>query len=158
MGALDSFLAGNERQELVDFVNRYDQGPPYDSISGQEATRRYQQISPKLPPDVYQQSAQEAFAQMTPKQRLQLGQLVRDGAKAENVDLPDLNQEGIDDRFQDPAMLAQMIARIQQQQPGILDKLLGGGGSKRGARDNPVAKAALAGIAAMAVRKMMSGH
>jgi hypothetical protein len=33
----------------------------------------YEQVAPNLPPDVYRQSAQEVFAQLTPEQRMQLG-------------------------------------------------------------------------------------
>jgi len=59
---------------------------------------------------------------------------------------------------QDPRELARVTARLRQQQPGGLGSLLGGGGGG-GMGDmlgNPLAKAALAGIAAVAVKKMMS--
>ncbi len=58
-------------------------------------------------------------------------------------------------------MLAQVTSRMEQQQPGILGQLLGGGGAGGGAGnmlDNPLAKAALAGVAAMAVKRMMGGR
>ena len=48
--------------------------------------------------------------------------------------------------------------RCNQQQPGILGDLLGGGGSGQSMLQSPIAKAALAGIAAMAVKKMMDGR
>jgi hypothetical protein len=49
---------------------------------------------------------------------------------------------------------------MEQQQPGILGQLLGGGGGGGAGSmlDNPLAKAALAGVAAIAVKKMMSGR
>jgi hypothetical protein len=71
----------------------------------------------------------------------------------------DLNRDGVDDRLQDPGYLAQATGRMEQQQPGILGQLLGGAaGGSPGMLESPIAKAALAGIAAMAVKKMMSGQ
>ena len=48
---------------------------------------------------------------------------------------------------------------MHQEQPGLLGQLLsgGGGGGEGGSMlDNPLAKAALAGVTAMAVKRMMS--
>jgi hypothetical protein len=69
-----------------------------------------------------------------------------------------LDGDGIDDRLQDPGYLAQVTGGMQQRQPGMLEQLLGGGGGGGGGRggmlSNPLAKATLAGVAAMAVKKM----
>ena len=110
---------------------------------------------------MYQESAQEAFSRLTPQQRLQLGQHLQQQTRQQGYNIPDLNRDGIDDRLQDPAYLARATGQLQQQQPGILGDLLGGGGSSGGGQgmlQSPVAKAALAGIAAVAVKKMMSGR
>jgi hypothetical protein len=154
------FGGGQQRQEYQDFVNRYEQGPPWAGISDREAVDRYQQVAPQLPPEVYQQSAQEAFARMSPQERMQFAQHLQQRSRQQNFDFPDFNNDGIDDRYQDPGMLAQMTSRMEQQQPGVLGQLLGGGGGGGAGSmlDNPLAKAALAGVAAMAVRKMMSGR
>ena len=40
---------------------------------------------------------------------------------------------------------------MHREQPGMLDQLLGGGG-------NPLGKGALAGIAAMAIKRMTGGR
>jgi hypothetical protein len=164
MDLLQNLLGGGqERQQYQDFVNRYDQGSPYDGISDQEAINRYQQVAPHLPPDVYQESAQDAFARMSPQERMQFGQHLRQQSQQQGYNFPDLNRDGIDDRMQDPRYLAQVTSQMHQQQPGLLGQLLGGGNQQSvggGAGDmlnNPLAKAALAGIAAMAVKRMMSG-
>ena len=154
---------GQQRQEFQDFVSRYEQGPPWAGISDQEAMGRYQQVAPHLPPGVYQQSAQEAFARLSPQERLQLGQHLRQRARQQQVDFPDLNQDGIDDRLQDPRYLAQVTGQLHQRDPGLLGQLMGGGGGGGGGGaaemlNNPVAKAAVAGIAAMAMKRMMSGR
>src|ERR687886_474403 len=225
MGLFEALLGGRgggqpPRQEFEDFANRYEQGPPWAGISDQEAVQRYQQVAPHCSPEVYQQSAEEAFARMSPQERMQFAQYLRQRAQQQNVQIPDINQDGIDDRLQDPAYLAQVTSRMHQQQPGLLGQLLAGavGGSPGGGPDratleaiqirddyeadkntptdqwlrargmtkaqldaalalaaradpqgseggagagvagmlgNPLAKAALAGIAAMAVKRMM---
>jgi len=158
---LQQFMGGGQQQqEMQNFVQRYEQGPPYEGFSGQEAMNRYQQVATQLPPDVYQQSAAEAFARMSPQERAQLTQHLRQQARQQGVNFPDLNQDGIDDRVQqDPNALAQLTTRMHQQQPGLLGQLLGGGGGGAGnLLDNPMAKAALAGVAAIAVKKMMEGR
>ena len=63
---------GDSQRDDQDFVDRFRQGP--GAISEEEASSRYEQVAPNLPPDVYQQSAQEVFAHLTPEQRMQLGQ------------------------------------------------------------------------------------
>ena len=158
MDLLGQLLGGGQRrEEYQDFVNRYDTGAPWDGISDQEAYSRYQQVAPQLPPQMYQESAQEAFSRLTPQQRLQLGQHLQQQTRQQGYNVPDLNRDGIDDRLQDPAYLAQATGQLHQQQPGLLGDLLGGGGGQ-GMLQSPIAKAALAGIAAVAVKKMMSGR
>ncbi len=150
---------GQQRQEYEDFVNRYDQGPPWAGISDQEAVSRYQQVAPQLPPDMYQQSAEAAFARMSPQERQEFARHLQQRSQQQGLDFPDFNQDGIDDRYQDPRRLAQVTSRMEQQQPGILGQLLGGGGGGAGSMlDNPLAKAALAGVTAMAVKRMMGGR
>lgn len=154
-----------QRQEFQDFVGRYEQGPPWMGVSDQEAVQRYQQVAPHLSPQEYRESAQEAFARLSPQERQQFGQYLRQRAQQQGVDVPDFNRDGIDDRLQDPAYLAQTASQLHQQQPTLLGQLLGGGSSGSGSGGgaaavlgNPLAKAALAGIAAVAVKRMMSGR
>jgi len=168
MNMLEQLLGGGQqRQDYQDFTQRYDQGSPWQGISDQEAYDRFQQVAPQLPPEMYQQSAQQAFERLSPQQRLQLGQYLRQQARQQQLNIPDLNQDGIDDRLQDAGYLAQVTGRLQQQQPGILGQLLGGalgGGGGGGSQsmqsmlESPIAKAALAGIAAMAVKQMMGNR
>ncbi len=163
MDLLQNLLGGGQqRQEYEDFMNRYEQGSPYDGISGDEAYRRYQQVAPQLPPDVYEDAARDSFSRMSPQERMQFGQYLQQRSRQQGINFPDLNQDGIDDRYQDPNFLAQMTGRMHQQQPNLLGQLLGGGqqqaaGGIGDMLNNPLAKAALGGIAAMAVRRMMSG-
>jgi hypothetical protein len=156
--------SGQQQEQYRDFVQRYDQGHPSEGYSGQEVMQRYQQVAANLPPQQFEASAEQAFARLTPEERRQFGQFLQHQARQQGVSFPDLNQDGIDDRFQqDPHALAQMTTRMEQQQPGLLGQLLGGGGGSGGngvgeMLNNPLAKAALAGIAAIAVKNMLGNQ
>ena len=164
MNFLQNIFGGQEQQrDYRDFVNRYEQGSPHEGYSDDEVLNRYQQVTRQLPPDVYQESAQEAFSRMSPQERMQFGQYLRQQTQQQNYNFPDFNQDGIDDRYQDPNYLAQATGRMHQQQPDLLGQLLGGAGSALGGQrggggnifNNPLAKGALAGIAAIAAKKLM---
>lgn len=153
---------GERRQEYQDYVERFQRGP--QEVSGEEARTRYGQVAPQLPPDVYQQSAQEVFAQLTPEQRMQLGQALIQSARQGGQDFPDVNGDGIDDRLQDPDFLAQKATQVQQRQPGLLERLLGEGEApypparrRGGAMGSPVARGILGGIAAAGLMNLLSG-
>jgi hypothetical protein len=162
---------GGAPQDQQDFVDRYRQGP--QAVSRQEAKARYEQVTSELPPEVYQQSAQDVFAQLTPEQRMQLGQALIQSARQQGQSFPDVNQDGIDDRLQDPDFLAQKATEVQQQQPGLLGRLLGGGrsapsggvptgsvpsgGGMGGMLGSPMAKGVLGGIAAAGLMNMLTG-
>lgn len=77
--------------------------------------------------------------------------LLRQEGRKRQVDLAEFDADD-DERFSEPRELARMTRHVRKQQPGGLGVLLGGGGGLLG---NPIAKAALSGIAAMAAKKMM---
>ncbi len=171
MGFLENLMgSGQQQDDYRDYVRRYDQGAPYDGISNDEVMSRYQQVAPHMSPQMYQESAHEAFSGMDPQERMQFGQFLQQQARSQGMQFQDLDMDGQDDRFQDPGYLSQITGRMEQQQPGMLGQLLGGalggglgggvgnsmGGGMGGALSNPIAKAALGGIAAMAARRMMS--
>ncbi len=175
---MTNLLGGQQhrRQEYDDFARRYEQGPPWDGYDDDEVVDRYDEIAPNVPPDVYEESAYEAFQRMSPQERRQLAHYLRQQARQQQIGFPDLDQDGIDDRFeQDPRFMAQTVGRMHRQQPGMFGQLATGGrararrpqqrrqGQRRqqqrgqaGLFDSPIAKGALAGIAAMAVKKMVS--
>jgi hypothetical protein len=167
---------GASRRDHQDYVERFRQGP--QAVSEEEAASRYEQVATNLPPDVYQQSSQEVFAQLSPEQRLQLGQALIQSARQQGQSFPDVNEDGIDDRLQDPDYLAQTATQVQQKQPGLLSQLLGGGrptpsggglpagstssgastpGSTSGMLGSPMAKGILGGIAGAGLMNMLTG-
>ncbi|HYZ90093.1 MAG TPA: hypothetical protein VE620_12415 [Myxococcales bacterium] len=153
MGLLDTLVGAAQQPALQDFIRRYEQGAPWDGISHDEAVCRYQQVAGQIPHEDYVAAAEEAFSRLTPEQRAQFGRLLQDRAQQQNVQLPEMGGDG-GQVPQDPRSLAMLTSRMRQQQPGIVSQLLGGAGGGM----NPLAKAALAGIAAMAVKRMMTAH
>ncbi len=156
MNEISQTLGGSQQQsELQDFVNRYQQGSPTDGYSDQEAVQRFQQVATQLPPQQFQSSAQQAFDQLSPQQRMQLGQELMQSAQQQGVQVPQQNVN-----LADSGSLAQMVTGLHQQSPGLLTQLLGGGqgaqAGQGGMLSSPIAKAALAGIAAMAAQRMLS--
>ena len=153
---------GASREDHQDFVERFRQGP--QAVSEEEAASRYEQVAPNLPPEVYQRSAQEVLAQLTPAQRMQLGQALIQSAREQGQSFPDVNQDGIDDRLQDPDYLARTTTQAHQKEPGLLGQLFGssgghssGGTTSGGMLSSPLAKGVLGGIAAYGLSRMLGG-
>jgi hypothetical protein len=159
MGLLDELLGGGQRQrDFKDFVSRYEHGHPSEGYSDQEVVERYRDVAHAVPPDQYAQAAQEALARLSPEERAAFVKMLQERANARGAELP--RQIG-----SDPKGLGQVITDLHQT-PGRLRDLLGGGGQAPtsgagGLTDllaSPLAKAALAGIAAMVVKRVIQGQ
>ena len=162
---LGQLMGGGQQQEFEDFSRRYDQGSPWDGFDDDEARDKYRRVAPNLPPDLYRESAEETFSRMTPEQRFELGRKLQQSARQEG-----LRFDGDDDALRDPRRLASAAAQIQQDRPDFLEQLLGGGssagagggmggaGGMGGMLSGGLGRAALGGIAAIAVKKMMGGR
>jgi hypothetical protein len=147
----DLFGDQHQQQGYQDFINRYQQGPPQEGYTNQEAWQRYQQVAPQLPAQDYEQAAAAAFENMSPQDRQQFAQFVQQQAQQQGMQLPGFQQGG---GMQDSRQLARAMAQAHQQSPDMLQSLLGSGG----ALSNPMVKAAVAGIAAMAAQRIMGGQ
>ena len=161
MDMLNDLLGGGRRNEYDDFVNRYEQGAPWDGINDDEALQRYQEVAPRLSDDDYRQSAEQAFDRLTPQQRSEFGRWLQTQSAQRGSSF------GFDDgRLDDSRVLAGATTRMRSQDPGLLDGLMGGmlggggsgfasGGQGGGMLGSPIGKAVLAGVAAMAASKIM---
>lgn len=155
MGLLDGLLGAMGQQGAGDFIRRFERGAPWDGIGDHEALEHYGRVAGSLPTDDYRQSAEEAFSRFSPDERRQYGQLLRQQARRQDFGMQDAGED--DERLQDPGVLAEMTSRLHGAGPGVLRGILGGGGAGGGALSSPLAKAALAGIAAMAMKRVMGG-
>src|SRR5688572_8497719 len=145
MDMLQDLLGGQRRQEYDDFVQRYDQGPPWQGFDDTEAAQRYQEVAPRLSPETYESSAEEAFNRLTPEQRQEFGRWLDQQSRERNLGM---SMGGND--YEDPRRLAQYTSQLNQQQPDLLGGLLGGGSNggsagMSGMLSSPIAKAALGG-------------
>jgi hypothetical protein len=156
MDLLNNVLGGGQnRQDVNDFINRYQTGQPWEGISDQEAVQKYSQIATQLPPDQFRQAAEQAFSRLTPEQRAELARILQTNAQQQSVGSSAVNQPNLQAQAQqDPGALAQATTQLHEEQPNLLQQLLGQGG----ALSNPIAKAALAGIAAMAAQRILGGR
>jgi hypothetical protein len=158
MGILDELLAGGQRQkEYKDFVDRYEQGDPSEGYSDQEVLKRYGEVSHAVPPDQYAQAAQEALGKLSPEERAEFLKMLQERAAARGVKLPGKVAS-------DPKDLGQVLTDLHQK-PGQLRDILGGGDAQPQEQapgsspiidmlSSPLAKAVLAGIAAVVVKRM----
>jgi len=161
MDLINDLLGGGQRQQQYkDFSDRYTRGAPYDSLGDDETYERYSALSPGLSQDDYRQSAEQAFSQLSPEERREFSHWLRTKSNQQGISVPDydLNDDGIDDRMQqNPGDLAEMTTRMRDQNPNMLEQLLGKGGTG-GRFDNPIAKVAVAGITAFAAQKLMGSR
>jgi hypothetical protein len=160
MGILDELLGGGQRQRgFTDFVKRYEQGNPSEGYSDEEVLERYGEVSHAVPPDQYAKAAHEALAKLSPEEREAFVRMLQERAAARGVDLPrQVNP--------DPKDLGQVLTDLHEK-PGQLRDILGGPSinqpQEQASASNPIgdllssplAKAVLAGIAAMVVKRVM---
>jgi hypothetical protein len=161
MGILDELLGGGQRQkEYRDFVDRYEQGHPSEGYSDQEVVQRYSDVSHAVPPNQYTQAAIEALGKLSPEERAAFVKTLQERAAAQGVTLPrELAPE--------PKELGKVLTDLHGK-PGQLRDILAGGDAQpqeQAQRSNPLiailaspqARAVLAGIAAMVVKRVMQG-
>ena len=160
MGILDDLL-GNEQlqKQYKDFVKRYEQGDPSEGYTDQEVLDRYGEVSHAVPPEQYAQAAQEALGKLSPEERAEFLEMLQKRAAARGVELPGKVAS-------DPKDLGEVLTDLHEK-PGQLRDILGGGNvgqpQAQASGSNPItdmlsspmAKAVLAGIAAIVVKRMM---
>ena len=153
---------GQTREGFKDFLNRFEEGPPSEGYEDQEVLDRYGEVAHRASPSDYEQAARDAFGRLSQADREEFGQLLAGRAQSKRLDLPGLTPAR-GQGFGDVDWLANITSQIHQQ-PGLLRDLLGGltgnreASSSGGILSSPLAKAALAGIAAMLVKKVLGGR
>jgi hypothetical protein len=125
MGLTDMLQDNVKREQIEDFVKRYDQGKPSDGISDQEAQQQHDQVAAQLDDSEYEQSAKESFEKLDPQERREVSR--------------ELGQGETDD----PGELARATTKVRKEQPDLLRDLM----------SNPAVKGAVAGIAASAAKR-----
>ncbi|MEM3059815.1 MAG: hypothetical protein QXN93_07050 [Methanomassiliicoccales archaeon] len=160
MSLLEMLLGNNQIKEgFKDFLNRFEEGPPWEGYDDQEVLERYGQVAHRVSPSDYEQAARDAFGRLSQADREEFGQLLAGQARRKGLNIPGLTL-GQSQGFGDLDWLTNITSQIHQQ-PGLLRDLLSGltGGRETSSAgsifSSPLAKAALAGIAAMLVKKFL---
>ena len=154
------------RSQASDFVSRYDNGAPHEGYTNDEVMERFRQVSGHMSDDDMREAARQSFSRMSPEQRREYKRAMRQrGAR----------QFDRDDDNDDPDILAQRTQGFMKEQPqqegglgGLFGGLFGGGDAQQpqvqrqddggSMLDNPAVKAAMAGMAAFAMKKMMDSR
>src|SRR6187455_654581 len=140
-----------------DFVKRYEQGDRSEGYSDQEVLERYGEVSHAVPPDQYAQAAQESLSKLSPEERAEFLKMLQERAAERGVKLPGKMAS-------DPKDLGKVLTDLNEK-PGQLRDILGPGDGQpqdqaQGSNpitdmlSSPMAKAVLAGIAAIVVKRM----
>jgi hypothetical protein len=118
---------------------------------------RYGEVSHAVPPDQYAQAAQEALSKLSPEERAAFVKMLQDRAAARGVTLPRQVAP-------EPKDLGQVLTDLHKK-PGQLRDMLGGDAAQPQQQASaspitdllasPVAKAVLAGIAAMVFKRVV---
>jgi len=164
MNLLEMLMGNSQTKEgFEDFLKRFEDGPPSEGYGDREVLDRYGEVAHKVSPSDYEQAARDAFGRLSQADREEFGQLLAGRARSQNLDLSGLTPAS-GQGFGDTDWLANITSQIHQQ-PGLLRDLLGGltgsssgTSSSGGLLSSPLAKAALAGIAAMLVKKVLGGR
>ena len=156
-GSNDADDVDAQRKRARDFADRAERSP--HDLDPNEVLQNYRATTSRLSPDQYQRAAEEAFGKMSPEQRRELKREMRRRSR-----MQDQNDQDDDDS---PAVLAKSAQQAHQEHEsgGGLAGLFGLGGgdnktvddAKSGLEhilDNPLAKVAIAGIAAAAAKHL----
>jgi hypothetical protein len=184
MGFLDELQQPDHprRRDYQQFSKRYEQGRPEEGYDSAEVSRRYRDVAAQADPQTFRKAAHSSLARMQPEQRTQFGQMMQQSAQQRGIQvnydghstdpgvLADLTSQL---HQQDPGLLGQLMGAAtgggggtgtSGGAGGVAGSLLGGssGGIASSvvgdlAGDNPIAKAALAGITSYATKNMMGG-
>lgn len=161
-GAQDQDDEATRRKRADDFIDRHQRGR-HQEMSDAEVLQNYRAATSQLSPDEFKQVAKDAFSQMSPEQRRELKRYMRQQSRG-RVNLPDDDDDS-------PDVLANAVGQAREESggPGGLLGFLGLGKSddkpapqqqqsQEGPIDsmfgNPLVKVAVAGLAAVAAKKL----
>lgn len=153
MDILKNIFSGGTPDNYEQRYQQYQRGHEgnnFDDLDDNDVFDRYQRTVQHAPPDVVAQAHEEAFNRLPPQEQ----QRIVDQFRRAN---DDPNQQ-----FRYPGFergqgqlgsrdMGNMVQQAQRQQPDLLQQIMGPGG----AMSNPMAKMAMAGVAAMVAGKLM---
>src|SRR3954467_9119937 len=166
---VDQFLGGlfgskdgddepTRRKRANDYVDRYERGA-YDQMGNDEVLHNYRAATSQLSPDEYQAAAADAVRNMSPEQRRELRRELRhrsnDRFNAKD-DSPEEVARAMQQAHQDQGGggLAGLFGFGGSHPSGSQSQPQSQGGGLPGMLDHPLAKIAMAGVAAAVAKKL----
>jgi hypothetical protein len=164
---------GKKRQEYEDFAHRYDQGPPWEGYSDREVLDRYGEVAHKMPAADYEAAVRDAMSRLSPEEQAELLRTIQERTRGRGASVPESRSGagggasvGLDDLtrsvrelHEQPGRLREVLTEAPEGQPRGVPGSAGAPGLPGGLEGifaNPLAKAAIAGITAMLVRRMLA--
>lgn len=153
MDLLQQFLGKSpqRQQEYADFLRRFQNDP--NSISDEEAARRYREMMQNASPEVAAQANQQVFSQLPDQQRQVLASHFQRAHDDPNQAFDGYNHSD-PNQAADPQNLGQMAAQAAQQQPDLLGQLVG----QNSPLNSTAGKIALAAGAAYVASRVLGGQ
>jgi hypothetical protein len=148
MKDLSGLLGGQLGSNLQGLINQFQQGQ-HESVPDDQVASAYSQVATGLPQDQYEQAARDAFSKLSPEQRSEFLRSLQGQTQQTGV-----ATGAVQSASADPTSLAQATAQVHAEQPNLLQQMFAPGGTF----SNPIAKAALLGITAMAAQRMMGNR
>ena len=167
---------GKKRQEYEDFAQRYDQGPPWEGYSDREVLDRYGEVAHKLPTEDYDAAVRDAMSRLSPEEQADLLRSIQERTRGRGASVPEpragASGGGLDDLarsvrelHEQPGRLRDVLTEPSSRPPAGQPRGNPGGAGTPGIPGglesifaSPLAKAALAGITAMLVRRMLTSR
>ena len=165
---------GKKRQEYEDFTRRYDQGRPWEGYSDREVLDRYGEVAHTMPAADYEAAVRDALSRLSPEEQAELLQTIqarthgreasalppRAGGAGGDGGLDDLARS-VRELHEQPGRLREVLTSPSEPPPAGQPRGVPGGapgipGGLENIFANPLAKAAIAGITAMLVRRMLA--
>ena len=137
----------NQQQMYQNYANAWDQGT-YNQLPDQEVQQNYQRFVQNAPPQFVQQVHEQYFQQAPQEQRGGLLQGVLSGMMQRGMNPQQAGIQNTDPYSMSPQEAARLTTYGQQQQPGMLQELMG----------NPAAKMAVAGLVSYAAKQMLGNR
>jgi len=142
----------NNRQMYQQYANAWDQGT-YHQIPHAEAYQQYGQFMQNASPQMVEQVHQQYYEQVPPQQRGGIVQGILSGLMQRGIQPQQTGIQNTDPNSMSPRDAARLTGYAQQQAPDVLHQVFSPGG----ALSSPFAKAAVAGIVALAAKQILGG-
>ncbi|HEY6409301.1 MAG TPA: hypothetical protein VIY29_17715, partial [Ktedonobacteraceae bacterium] len=140
----------NNQQMYQQYANHADQGT-YGQIPEQEARQNYQQFVKNAPPQMVEQAHAQYYQQMPQEQHAGLMQELLAGLKQRGINPVQAGIQNTDPSTMSPQEGARLTSYVQQQQPDLLQQVMG----PSGPLGSTGAKMAVAGVVAFAAKQML---